>query len=752
MKKPYIRFLCLCFACLATALLVSCELLKKEEEDKIENEGPLFPTVDKPLNPVSQSITEEAVALQDRHLKSISALEALDSKMSQPVRVVERKIPVPFYEKYLKGKNDKIPIFIDLDAVSIQDIIPAFASLLAFNYSVEPTVKGAITLKIQDPKTKDNKLMMTRRDVWKLFNQVLWMSGAYCSPEDDILHIMPFKKMPKERRIFAKNGNAANVSVRIINIRNISAKTVLSNIKSFLTEGAEATELPGENALIIVETPDNMPKLLTLIKMLDTQRRAQWPRIVVRCANVTASKIIEELARILPVLGFTVSIDKDVPEPGSIHLTSIVRMRGIVASAANEEALEEVRRWITMLDRSDIGEQEQLYVYRVVNGRAEELLQALATVFAIEGTSLSVSHSAPGSLSSSSSASSSNTSSVSPARTSTTSVKSSSRSSKDKEPESIYEVPVKMFADGKDNRLLVRTTPRTYAMIKALLHRLDTVPVQVLLQVMIAEVRLGENTEFGVEFSGVSQLSGKRTFFGTNYSGLIPQKPSDNSENGFKYLVMNGNDKFAYIRGLAGTGNFKVLSSPQLAATSGTQALFEVGQEIPIITRTLSDNANNINSLSTSNEVEYKKTGIILKITPQVTKGGLITLDLDQTVSNRGEDVSAGGSSYPSFINRQVVTSLSMKDRETVIVSGIIQETDRSSNDSMPLVAKVPLLATLLGYSKNEVQRTELLIVITPTIITNETSLQKMLDRYKQSVALIRKFNKEVKKKKKKKE
>jgi general secretion pathway protein D len=744
MKKEYRRLILLCFVSFATLLLVSCELLEKKEETKTENQGPLFPVVDKPLNSTVASIDSEAVVLKNRISKSIAPLEVVDSKKLDHASMAERKPALPFYEKYLKGKDDKIPIFIDLDAVSIHDIIPAFASLLAFNYSVEPTVKGAITLKIQDSKAKDNKVMMTRRDVWKLFNQVLWMAGAYCSPEDDILHIMPFKKMSRERKIFAAKGNAANVSVRIINIRNVSAKSVLANITDFLTEGAEAKELSGENALLIVETPDNMPKLLHLIEMLDSKRRSRWPRIVVRCANVTATQIMDELARILPVLGFTVSIDKDVPEPGSIHLTSIIRMRGIVASAANKEALEEVRKWITMLDRSDIGEQEQVYVYKVVNGRAEELLQALATVFAIDGTSLSVSHSAPRS-----STNSSGSASVSPARSSTKSIKSSSRRSKDKEPESIYEIPVKMFADGKDNRLLVRTTPRTYAMIKALLHRLDTVPVQVLLQVMIAEIRLNENTEFGVEFSGVTQLAGKRGLFGTNYSGLIPQRPARNLENGFKYLVMNGDDKFAYIRGLAGTGNFKVLSSPQLAATSGTQALFEVGQEIPIITRTLADNTNVANNLSTSNEVEYKKTGIILKITPQVTKGGLITLDLDQTVSNRGEDVSAGGSSYPSFINRQVVTSLSMKDKETVIVSGIIQETDRSSNDSMPFVAKVPLLATLFGYSKDEVQRTELLILITSTIISNETNLQKMLDRYKQSVALIRKFNEEVKKRSK---
>jgi general secretion pathway protein D len=266
---------------------------------------------------------------------------------------------------------------------------------------------------------------------------------------------------------------------------------------------------------------------------------------------------------------------------------------------------------------------------------------------------------------------------------------------------------------------------------------------------MIAEVRLNENTEFGVEFSGVARNFGSSALFGTNFAGLAPQAPSNNAERGFKYLISSGEDKYAYIRGLAGTGNFKILASPQLAAVSGTEATLDVGQEVPIITRTLSD-TNSASTLSTSNEVEYKKTGIMLKVTPQVTKGGLITLELDQVVSVRGEDVQAGGQFYPSFINREVVTSLSMRDGATLLVGGIIQETDRSQNDSLPLIAKVPLLATALGYTTKQIERTELLIMITASVIDEDSKLQKMIKRYKQSIKTIRDFNKSLQTNKKK--
>ena len=712
------------------SFITSCELMDKKEKDEFDSDA-FFSNKLPTRKVVLESISQETVIVKEK--ASIVKMESDDFDALDDVktREAEKKLP-PFYEEYLKGDKGLIPIFIELDATSIQDIIPAFAKLLGFSYAIDPGVKGAVTLSVNNPKAKDKKLLMPKREVWKLFEQILWMSGAYCSPEDDILHIMPFQKMARERSIFGKEGNSANVAVRIFDIYNVPAKNVLDKLTDFLTEGAKASELAGENAIMIVETPDNMPKLEILIKTLDNKHRTLWPRVVIQCANVSASRIAEELGSILPVLGFSVTVDKAVAEPGSIHFSTIDRLQVLIASAANKEALDEVIKWCAVLDRSDVGDQEQVYIYKVINSKSEELLQALATIFTIDGTSMSVKSASKGA-----------------AKASTSSIKSS-KTSKTKSkagPANIFEVPVKVFADGKNNRLIIRTTPRAYVMIKALLYRLDTIPVQVLLQVMIAEVRLNENNEFGIELAGVLDNFGKSGMVSTDFAGLNPQDYTN--EKGFQYLVGNGEDKYAYVRGLAGTGNLKILSSPQLAALSGTEATLDVGQEIPIITRTLSD-TNGLAGQSTSNDVEYKKTGVILKITPQVTKGGLITIELDQTVSDRGEDVSAGGSTYPSFINRQVVTTLSMRDGGTLLVGGIIQELDRSTNDSVPLIAEVPMLATIFGYNTKNTTRTELLIMITASVISEDSKLEKMIGRYKQSIKTIKDFNKSLEPTKKK--
>jgi len=727
--------------CLVLFFTASCTSYETESDEKLVEESQraedesIFHHGDQKIQ--KESIDKETVELTEPPPGSEEKFEQFVPTIEKREQKEEAKRQPPFYEELIKGKADKkIKVNLILDASALEDVVPMFAEELGFSYIIDPKVKGAVTLKIENPNSKDNKFEMTNLETWQLFEQILWMAGAYCTMEGRILHIRPFLKMPQERKILTKTGERANVKVRIIKVRNVAAKKIISTIKPFLTEGARATEMSGENAILLVEAPENIPKIEGLLELLDQKQRATWPKTAIRCVNVSAAHIKEELASILPVLGFTVTTDKTVADPGSIHVTSLERLQVIVASAANQEALDEMKKWIRILDRSDIGDQEQIFVYKVINSTSEELLQAISTIFNIEGTAMKASVGG--------SQAAGNTGGAARTTTSTTSV-SSRGTRRGKGPATVFEIPAKIFADGKHNRLIIRTTPRAYAMIKALLGRLDTVPSQVLLQVLIAEIRLNESTEFGLEYSGkFRDTPGYSSTLGVNYPGtasssLNPQNPSG-PEGGFKWFVQNKDDpdKFAYLRALAGSGNFKILSSPQIAAVSGTQASLDVGQEIPTVTKTVSD-PNNA-ALSTSNEVEYRKTGILLKITPQVTKGGLITMDINQEVSAQGDDVLAGNATYPSFIERKIITSLSMRDGSTLIIGGIIQEEKQDTNQSVPFVSKIPMLSKLLGFNEMSKRRTELLFMITASVISEKTDLQKLVDRYKESVKALREF------------
>lgn len=639
---------------------------------------------------------------------------------------VERK-EVPFYEEILKneqgGGEEMRDVEINTDAAELYKFIDMINSYLNCSYIMDPRVKGAVTIHI---KTK-----MTQREIWRLFERILWLSGAYCSYQNGVIQILPFAKMPQERRILTGNDGETNVEVALFHVINGRSQDIVGQIKPFLTEGAQAINIADKNDILVVEAPLNMPKIEALIRMLDKKERLNWPKVALHCQNVSAAEIKEELINLLPVLGFPVTADKAAAEPGSIHLTSVDRMGVLVASAATNEAIDELKRWVNILDRSDIGQQERVYVYKVVNNTADELLKAVSAIFTTEATSVSAPSASPSAGGATSTA----------ASIGKTTTKSSKKSDKgDGQAISVFETPIKLFADGIHNRLVVRTTPRAYAMLKALLKRLDTIPAQVLLQVMIAEINLSEGNQYGLEFSGRVRHTQKpyQTLYGTNYEALTSQKTADGksvaNSQGFNYYLFNPDDpdKFLYLRAMAGENNTKTLSSPQIIAISHTKAQVKIGDRVPIVTaENQAQDTTNIYQ-----QIQYQDTGIILNLTPHITKGGRIAIDIDSTISDAVKTTSSEIDS-PTIQERKLTTTLSMRNKSTVIIGGLIWDKSTELRQSVPIIAKMPIVSNVFGYNDIDRKRVELLMLITATIIDESTDLQELIRRYKTAVKAI---------------
>ncbi len=702
----------------------------------------------------AEPMTTEVVTLSeipDSKLGEIGTIKGDDaSKMVQDFTTQK-----PFYEKFLKADKDAdkpIPLgFLSLDSPSLPELMEVFGKLLEFNYMIDPRIKstGAVTINTEIPAT------MTKKELWKFFEHLLWLYGAYCAPgQGNIINIYPMALMPQQRDAGSKE--PSNVEVKIIPVKYVTSKEIIDKIQPFLTEGGgKVMEITSQNSLLLVDNPVNFEKIEMLIRMLDKKTRQDWPELIISCKNVSAGAIKEELLTIMPILGFPVAADNAAAEPGTVQITTNERLQVLIASAANQEALDELKKWIAILDRSDIGEQERVFVYKVINSKSQELLSAISAIFNTQGSS-SGTGSSSGSGSSSSSSSSLSTSGMSTTKNTSTTAKpqqtqqktplsqpkgsssSGGGAGQDGKSTSIFDVPAKIFADEINNRLLVRTTPRTYAMIKALLERIDSVPAQVLMQVLIAEIVLNESTQFGLEFSGQTKRPEADSVYGTNFAELVP---GGKDQNGFRYWLQNSNDpenKFAYIRAIAGMGNTKVLSSPQIVAVSHTQAQIKVGDKIPILVSTITSTAS---AGEQQNAVQYQDTGIILNITPHVTEGGLIVLDLDQTVSDAVKTTSSSIDS-PTIQERILKTSLAIRNGGTLIVGGLIWERDIINQSSMPFISKIPLLASLVGYTDVQKKRVELLVIITGIVVTEKTDLEEMTKRYAEAMKVFKEKSK----------
>jgi general secretion pathway protein D len=658
-----------------------------------------------------------------------------------------------FYEKFIRKKkadaNAKpVKAALNFDNVEVSDVISAFASSLKFSYLTDPEVKGAVTMYLDMP--------MTEMELWSLFEQCLRLCGSYCVMNNGVVNIVPFSKLPQQQRLTMGFTPPGNAEVLFYKLKTAPVADVAKELKPFMSNGATLVEVPRKNSLLIVDAMSNMPKLIEVLKFLDERPGAGMRRVVLHCRNIAASRLMNELSEVLPVLGFPVTAVQRTegvgqgqkPEGqksdfGTIALTCMDRLQLIVAAAATQDALDELKKWVEILDRTDTGEQERVYIYRVINSKAPELVQALSVVFKVDSTTLSAGSS--GQKTGSKTGKSGGSDATSSSESSTSSSNSKNSSKKDIGPASVFEVPVSIFADAVNNRLVIKTTPRTYAMLQALLKRLDTVPDQVLLQVLVAEVTLSDAQSFGMTYSLNENNGSTINQIQTNYADV---NGKDAPTDGLSYLIQSSNDKNknAKLKALAGRSQVKVISSPQILVTSHSKAKISVGDKVPTITSEITDTQSTTpDNTSLRRSYQYQETGIILEITPHVTKGKLVEIELEQTVSEAVKTTVEANVDTPTIQERVLNTSMSLRSGKTVIIGGMIKEKYEDNLDSVPMLIDVPFISHLLGSSSRTKIRTEMLVFITANIIEEDTELEKLIGRFRESVDVLKKIQPELK-------
>ncbi|WP_337748364.1 secretin N-terminal domain-containing protein [Victivallis vadensis] len=674
-------------------------------------------------------LTEEPSALSDRKKpENPYPIYTEREKTEEP--------PVTPPEERFDGR-EKIKAEFDFNGATVTDVIPVFAELLKFNYLLDGKLNGTVTLSLKDE--------LTRRQLWELFRQVMQTSNIYLTRQDNMIHFRPVEAIAQAA---AGDGVSSDAEVALFRLKNIGAKETASQIGQFLSPGLKPVELEERNLLLVVDTKENLRKVRQIVAQLDRPLRQGWAKMVIPCRNIDASRLAKEAADVLPVLGFPVALNSDKPRPEEIQLTTVERLQIIVASAANYEALEELGRWINILDQSETGDQERMFIYNILNGNAEELVKALAVMFPVEGETLTASTGSSGGSASSGSGelfSSSASASTSKTTTQSGSVKSAAKTGTQEEgPANLFEVPVKVFADAVNNRLIIRTKPRTYTMIKALLGKIDTIPPQVLFQVLVVDVSLNDSVKFGVEFMMKGGSGNVTTQGGTNFSGLTPGS-GQNSQSGGKFWIYNPKNpdqKFGYINALAGKTNVKVISSPQVLIASNNEAKISVGSKVPIVNSEITNTQsiitnNNDSSTNLVRNIQYQDTGVILKITPKVTRGGRIAIKLAQTVSEADSNTVSDIDS-PVIKEQIIETAMSLRDGQTIICGGIIKEKSTDNLSTLPGIGGIPFLRRLFGDTDISTERTEMMILITGYIVSENSLLEELVKRYEQAVdALI---------------
>lgn len=444
-----------------------------------------------------------------------------------------------------------------------------------------------------------------------------------------------------------------------------------------------------------------------------------------------------------------VSLGDANPLFGALRIMPIERLNSILVVTPRASYLEEARRWIERLDQpNDNSAEPQLFIYQVKNVNARHLATVLGGIFGDarpQGATSTSTGVAPG-LGSATANTMGQTGSAGlfggSASNQSTGLRSgglqggstgsglgiagarSNQATSVQAPVAATLGSVRVMADELNNSVLVWGSRAEYNKIESTLKRLDLPPTQVMIEASIIEVTLSDDLQYGLQW----EFNDSRASTGYTGLGRLSSNQSSATDflkptSGFSYTLKNpaGNVR-AILSALSAKTSVKVLASPSLMVLDNHTAGIVVGTQTPIQSGT----TTNIEGTVSTTNIQYKDTGVNLLVTPSVNSGNIVTMQVDQSVTDVGapDDVTK----QRAFLQRQFSSKVAVRSGESIVMGGLIQERGTSSKSGVPILHTIPVLGNLFGATTNEGSRTELLVVITPRVVRSDIDIREVGD------------------------
>lgn len=413
---------------------------------------------------------------------------------------------------------------------------------------------------------------------------------------------------------------------------------------------------------------------------------------------------------------------------GTMRIMPIYRLNSLLVIAASKEHLNYVRKWVESFDKMFAEARPKIFVYHLQNSKASHIASLLQSIFT--GTSATPSPTtapttaprtptpptAPGTATP-----------TTPATPRTGAAATATGSG------FLVSADTRVFADEVTNSLVIVATPADYAFIEETVQKLDKIPRQVMIEAMIAEVELTDDLTFGVAWSlktDINITNIKPFNRDISLGGIMGQRPGsltdDFTGSGFTFLATDSKGIVrAKLEALASLSKVKVLASPHVLVSDNREARIQIGDQVPIAT----SETNITGTTQIQRTIQYKDTGIILKVKPQVNEGGLVSLELTQEVSNYYIK-KIFDSDQVVIKKREATSNLVVQDGNTIVIGGLIREDIQSSREGLPLLSKIPLLGYLFGSTTDKETRTELIMLLTPHVIRNQTEAAEITSEH----------------------
>ncbi|KTC21576.1 type II secretion system protein GspD [Pseudomonas marginalis ICMP 9505] len=661
-----------------------------------------------------------------------------------------------------EGSGDIVFNFADQPIEAV--INSVMGDLLHENYSIGQGVKGNVSFSTSKPVNKQQALSI-------LETLLSWTDNAMIKQGNRYV-ILPSNqavagKLVPEMRV---SQPSSGLSARLFVLRYISATEMQKLLKPFARENAFLLVDPARNVLSLAGTPEELANYQDTIDTFDVDWLKGMSVGVFGLQRASVAELMPELQKMF-------GPNSGMPLAGMVRFLPIERTNSVVAISSQPQYLSEVGDWIHTIDEGG-GNEPQMYVYDVRNMKATDLAKYLRQIYG----SGAIKDDAPAKV-----APGLRTATLSSPATNSTSGGMNGNSSgmgmgtgtgtgngmgnsvgmannqaagneEEQEPEAdadsesqgteqdagagttakSLDAGTRITAQKSSNQLLVRTRPVQWKEIESAIKRLDNPPLQVQIETRILEVKLTGELDLGVQWylgrlagnstsTTVANTSGSQGALGGGGAGL-------GATDSLFYSFVSSNLQVA-LHALETNGRTQVLSAPSLVVMNNQPAQIQVGDNIPISQTTVNTGLSN----TTLSSVEYVQTGVILDVVPRINPGGLVYMDIQQQVSDAQAQTSTSSDTQnnPRISTRSVSTQVAVQSGQTVLLGGLIKQDNAETVSAVPYLGRIPGLQWLFGSTSKSKDRTELIVLITPRVITSGSQARQVTDDYRQQMQLL---------------
>jgi len=592
-----------------------------------------------------------------------------------------------------KAEKQQQFVSIDFNNVDINVFIKFMSELSGTNFVVDQRVKGKVTI------ISPSKISM--KEAYKVFESVLEVHGYTTVKSGEVVKIIPSpdarSKNIETRLREEASAPEDKVVTQLIPLTYADPVQIKRLFTPIVSKSSVILAYPPTNILIVTDVYSNIKRLLKILKEIDITGIGQEISVIpLDFADAT------KMVNLLNTVFKTTSKKSKGVQQKILAMVADERTNAIVLLASEIDTLR-IKKLIVMVDKETPRGKGKIHVYYCKNATAEELAKVLQEVPAKEAGAV-----------------------------------------KGKKGSSVVAGKVRISADKATNSLIIMADKEDYMVLEDVIKKLDIPRAMVYIEALIMEVDMNKSLNVGIDWTafGKASLGGKETLVGGGFASGFPG-PADLLKGGLTLgmvtepLTIAGvtvSNITAIVNAVKTDDDFRILSTPQILTTDNEEARITVGENRPFQTRSTTDQSG-----GTFESFEYRDVGKTLKITPHVTEDRLVRMQINLEVTSINKAATKTTSStLPVTLKRTVDTTVIIKDEQTIVIGGLIDDSTTVNENKVPVLGDVPLLGWLFRNKSEENVKTNLYIFITPRVIKSPEEAARIYKGKKENIDMIK--------------